>query len=106
MMATPAELFWDRHAPKYVAKPIADQPSCEAKLNHVRSLFQPADKVLEIGCGSGNSALRLATAPAAESVTPIHELCGLFTLTQIGHSQMGRSIRSWRSVCCTWFRKF
>ncbi len=64
MMATPAEHFWDRHAPKYVAKPIADQPSYEAKLNHVRSLFQPADKVLEIGCGSGNTALQLATACA------------------------------------------
>ncbi len=67
MMSTPAEVFWDRHAPKYVAKPIADQPSYEAKLNHVRSLLLPTDKVLEIGCGSGNTALQLA--PACADVT-------------------------------------
>jgi len=66
-MSTPAEVFWDRHAPRYVAKPIADQPSYEAKLNHVRSLLQPTDKVLEIGCGSGKTALQLA--PACASVT-------------------------------------
>lgn len=59
-MSTSAEVFWDRHAPKYIAKPIADQPSYEAKLNHVRSLLRPTDKVLEIGCGSGNTALQLA----------------------------------------------
>lgn len=64
MMSTRAEIFWDRHAPKYVAKPIADQPSYEAKLNHVRSLLLPADKVLEIGCGSGNTALQLASTCA------------------------------------------
>ena len=64
MMSTRAEVFWDRHAPKYVAKPIADQPSYEAKLSHVRSLLHPTDKVLEIGCGSGNTALQLAPACA------------------------------------------
>lgn len=60
MMSTSAEAFWDRHAPKYLAKPIADLPSYEAKLKHVRSLLQPTDTVLEIGCGSGNTALQLA----------------------------------------------
>lgn len=66
-MSTSAEVFWDRHAPKYIAKPIADQPSYKAKLDHVRSLLQPTDKVLEIGCGSGNTALQLA--PACAHVT-------------------------------------
>lgn len=60
MMSTSAETFWDRHAPKYVTKPIADWASYEAKLGHVRSLLLPTDTVLEIGCGSGNTALQLA----------------------------------------------
>ena len=63
-MSTSAEAFWDRYAPKYVAKPIADPSSYHAKLDHVLSLLQPADTVLEIGCGSGCTALQLAPSCA------------------------------------------
>jgi len=59
-MSSSAEAFWDRYAPKYAAKPIADQPSYNAKLEHVRPLMTTSDRLLEIGCGTGGTALQLA----------------------------------------------
>ena len=63
-MSQSSEAFWDRYAPKYAAKLIANPSAYEAKLNHVRSLLAPADHVLEIGCGTGGTALKLAASCA------------------------------------------
>lgn len=52
--------FWDRIARKYAADPIADMPGYEATLRRVQRLLNPEMNVLEIGCGTGSSALRLA----------------------------------------------
>ncbi|MES2612957.1 MAG: class I SAM-dependent methyltransferase [Pseudomonadota bacterium] len=53
-------LFWDRIAPKYAADPIADMPGYEATLQRVQALLTTEKEVLEIGCGTGTTALRLA----------------------------------------------
>lgn len=59
--ATPRKaLFWDRIAPKYAADPIADLPGYEATLARVQALLSSEQDVLEIGCGTGSTALRLA----------------------------------------------
>lgn len=73
--------FWNRIARKYAADTIADLPGYEASLARVRSLLRPGHTVLEVGCGTGSTALRLAgsvrsylgTDLAAEMVTIAHE---------------------------------
>lgn len=52
--------FWDRIARKYAADPIADLPGYEATLRRVQGLLTREMNVLEIGCGTGSTALRLA----------------------------------------------
>lgn len=52
--------FWDRIARKYAADPIADLAGYEATLQRVQALLSPDHEVLEIGCGTGTTALRLA----------------------------------------------
>lgn len=52
--------FWDRIARKYAADPIADLPGYEATLRRVQGLLTADMNVLEIGCGTGSTALRLA----------------------------------------------
>lgn len=52
--------FWDRTALKYAANPIADMAGYESTLLRVAALLRPDQDVLEIGCGTGTTALRLA----------------------------------------------
>ena len=52
--------FWDRIARQYAADPIADMAGYEATLQRVLSLLHPGQDVLEIGCGTGTTALRLS----------------------------------------------
>ncbi len=53
-------LFWDRIAHKYAADPIADMAGYEATLRRVRAFLSVNQDVLEIGCGTGTTALQLA----------------------------------------------
>lgn len=52
--------FWDRIARKYAADPIADMAGYELTLQRVQGLLTLEQNVLEIGCGTGSTALRLA----------------------------------------------
>lgn len=52
--------FWDRIAVKYAADPIADMAGYEFTLRRVQGLLSADQDVLEIGCGTGTTALRLA----------------------------------------------
>ena len=52
--------FWDREANKYAASPISDVGGYEATLARVKGLLSDTDDVLEVGCGTGTTALRLA----------------------------------------------
>lgn len=56
--------FWDKAARKYAASSIADMPGYEHTLQRVRERLQPTDRVLELGCGTATTALRLAPATA------------------------------------------
>jgi len=63
--------FWNRSARKYARGAIADPQGYERTLERTRSLLQPGDRVLELGCGTGTTALRLAPAAAAYLATDI-----------------------------------
>ncbi len=54
--------FWDKAARKYAASPIRDEAGFERTLARTRALIQPGARVLELGCGTGTVALRLADA--------------------------------------------
>ncbi len=52
--------FWDRAARKYAGMRISDMAGYERTLERTLELLNPGDRVLEIGCGTGTTALRIA----------------------------------------------
>ena len=49
--------FWNRIAPRYSRQPIADVASYRRKLEITQSYFHPQMSVLELGCGTGSTAI-------------------------------------------------
>lgn len=49
--------FWDRIAERYAKKPVPDQAVYEKKLEVTRGYLRPDMDVLEIGCGTGSTAI-------------------------------------------------
>ncbi len=52
--------FWDRTSRRYAKGAISDPAGYERTLDRSRSLLLPDDAVLELGCGTGTTAFRLA----------------------------------------------
>ncbi|MEP0521177.1 MAG: class I SAM-dependent methyltransferase [Hyphomicrobiales bacterium] len=55
-----AKKFWDNAAEKYAKSPIADMKAYEYTLERTKSYLTKEDHVLELGCGTGSTALLLA----------------------------------------------
>ena len=79
--------FWDKIAPKYAKKPVADPAAYEAKLDRVRALLRAEDRVLEIGCGTGSTALTLAPNVAEITATDISG--GMIAIAEDKHAAAG-----------------
>ncbi len=62
----PNKDFWSKTAEKYAASPISDIPAYEATMERVLAHIPKSARVLELGCGTGSTALRLA--PHAHSI--------------------------------------
>ncbi len=52
--------FWDKHAEKYAKHPIKDMQSYNQTMDRTKAHLSTDDSVLEIGCGTGSTALLLA----------------------------------------------
>ncbi|MEM8773629.1 MAG: class I SAM-dependent methyltransferase [Pseudomonadota bacterium] len=52
--------FWNKTAPGYAKRPISNQTAYEQTLDRIIAHLPDQARVLEIGCGTGGTALRLA----------------------------------------------
>jgi ubiquinone/menaquinone biosynthesis C-methylase UbiE len=57
-----AAQFWDAQAEKYAEQPIANEAAYDATLDRTRYYLKDDQRVLEVGCGTGTTALRLCDA--------------------------------------------
>ncbi|MEM8501220.1 MAG: class I SAM-dependent methyltransferase [Pseudomonadota bacterium] len=57
----PDARFWDRMADRYSKKSVPDQQVYAEKLAKTDRLLKPSDHVLEIGCGTGSTAIHHAS---------------------------------------------
>ncbi len=69
--AHPQVAFWNRIARKYAADPIADEAGYENTLRRVQALLRADQDLLEVGCGTGSTALRLAGAARSYLATDV-----------------------------------
>lgn len=56
-----ADVFWNNLAEKYARKPVDDPDAFERKIALIKSMMTPEDVILDVGCGTGSLALRLAS---------------------------------------------
>lgn len=70
MKVTSAE-FWDRVAPGYSKQPIGDMENYTRKLTATQALMRPDMTVLELGCGTGSTALEHAPHVAHIDATDV-----------------------------------
>ncbi|EPX86965.1 class I SAM-dependent methyltransferase [Salipiger mucosus] len=63
--------FWDRVAERYAARPVGDSAAYEATLARVRHWLGPEMEVLELGCGTGSTAIALAEAAGRITATDV-----------------------------------
>ena len=59
--------FWDKRADKYSKSPVKDQENYDRTLDCTRKHLSASDEVLEVGCGTGTTALLLA--PSVKQIT-------------------------------------
>lgn len=59
-----ADSFWDATAEKYAKSPIKNMPAYIETMDRTKAYLSKDDTVLEVGCGTGSTALLLADSVA------------------------------------------
>lgn len=65
--------FWDKAAKKYAASPIADMAAYDRTIARTKEFISSGDHVLEIGCGTGGTAVKLAESAKHLTATDISQ---------------------------------
>ncbi len=63
--------FWDKAALKYAASPIKDMAAYEDTLDRARHYLHAQDNLLEVGCGTGTTALTLSRSVKSITATDV-----------------------------------
>lgn len=72
--------FWDKVAEKYAKQPIADEAAYQKKLAVTRDYLRPDMEVLEIGCGTGSTAI--CHAPYVKHIRAIDFSANMIAIAQ------------------------
>lgn len=75
-----ANHFWDKVAEKYSKQPIADEAAYQKKLEVTRNYFRSDMDVLEIGCGTGSTAI--LHAPYVKHIRAIDFSASMIAIAQ------------------------
>lgn len=78
-MSQPSK-FWDRIAERYAKKPVADEAAYQKKLQVTRDYFRPDMAVMELGCGTGSTAI--AHAPYVKHIRAIDISSNMIEIAQ------------------------
>jgi ubiquinone/menaquinone biosynthesis C-methylase UbiE len=98
-MTTTTAKFWDGIAGKYARAPIRDMKSYEYTLARTRSYLSKQHKVLELGCGTGSTALLLA--PSVSHITASDFSEGMLEVGRAKAKEEGVENISFRNVDVT-----
>ena len=71
------EAFWDNIAHDYAKNPVKDMVAYDQTMERTRVYLEPDAQALELGCGTGSTALRL------------HDAVGHLTATDISSKMIG-----------------
>lgn len=72
--------FWDRIARTYAAKPVSDEAAYQRKLEIMRGHLGADMEVVELGCGTGSTALALA--PMVKHLDAIDYSAGMIGIAE------------------------
>ncbi len=79
--------FWDKISEKYAKRPISNVENYENTLTRTRHYLRPDAIVLELGCGTGTTALKLA--PYAGQITATDFSEGMLTVARRRQAEAG-----------------
>lgn len=65
--------FWDKLSDKYSKHPVGDEAAYERTLERTGAHLKPDDHILELGCGTGTTALKLANQVRHITATDISQ---------------------------------